>query len=175
MTTVLQLYARFTTLAVFVVIAFSFMIGVALAQDAAPAAAEAPQDIIGLVFSSASAGAAALVMAILGVVTANAPAWVKAIVDHLTTREAFNWEGLLDSALDRAEAYARSKFDPLKQRNDYINAMVGFIHTFNPEIVKWLDKNQNGVIDLIEARFPAQSKRLVAPVERTSRKMEAIQ
>lgn len=173
MTTVLQLYARFTTLAVFVVIAFSFMIGVALAQDAAPAATETPPDMIGLVFSSLSAGAAALVVAILGIVTRHAPAWVVAIIDWFTTTDAVKWEDLLDRGLDRAEAFARSKFDPAKQRNDYINAMVGFIHTFNPEIVKWLDKNQNGVIDLIEARFPIVKR--PAPVVAARSKVEAIQ
>lgn len=173
MTTVLHFYVRAVALAAFFVLVTLLTAGVALAQDAAPAAAEAPQDIIGLVFSSLSAGAAALVVAILAVVTKDAPAWVRAIIDSLTTKEAFNWEALLDSALDRAEAYARSKFDPLKQRNDYVNAMVGFVHTFNPEIVKWLDKNQNGVIDLIEARFPPTSKRL-APIEPTRRKVEAV-
>ena len=175
MTTVLMhFYARALALAAFFVLVILLTAGVALAQDAAPAAAEPPQDIIGLVFSSLSAGAAALVVAILGVVTRHAPAWVVAIVDSLTTSEAVKWEDLLDRGFARAEAIARARFDPAKQRNDYVNAIYGSLSILNPEIVRFLDKDKNGVMDFIEANLKVMAKR-VTPVERTSRKMEAIQ
>lgn len=174
MTTVLQFYLRAVTLAACFLIAILFVTGVALAQDAAPTAAEPPQDIIGLVFSSLSAGAAALVVAILGVVTRHAPAWVVAIVDSLTTSEAVKWEDLLDRGFARAEAIARARFDPAKQRNDYVNAIYGTLANLNPEIVRFLDKDKNGVIDFIEANLKVMSKRSALPAP-ASRKMEAIQ
>ena len=130
--------------------------GAALAQEAGPITVAEPttQDLIGLVFSSASAAVVSIVGALLAVALRHAPKWVVAIVDHLTTNEAVKWETLLNSGLDRAEAYARSKIDPLKDRDGFVRVMVGFLDTFNPEIVRWADQNKNGVIDLIESRLP---------------------
>lgn len=154
MTTTLRMfYARALTLAVFVFLMVMALAGVAFAQGAAPVA-EPPTDIIGLIFSSAAAGAASLVAVILAAITPHIPAWARAIVDAVTTREAATWEGLIDSALDRAEAYARTKFDAIKDRAGYMNAMVMFLHAYNREIVEWADKNGNGVIDIIETRLP---------------------
>ena len=158
METVLRLFwPRFVMLGVLLLIGLFLGAGVALAQDAAPAAVPPAPDLISLWFSSASAVVVSLMGALLAVATRHAPAWVVGFVDHLTTSEAVKWEALLDSAMERAEAYARSKFDLVKDRAGYLNAMVMFMHTFNPEIVRWADKNNNGVIDLIESRLPAGS------------------
>ena len=155
-TTLRMFYARaLFALCFFFFVFFVAFAGVAFAQDAAPAVPVPQTDPIDLIFSSASAAIVSLFGAVMLVITRYAPQWVVALIEHLTTSEAVKWEALLDSAMDRAEAYARSKFDLVKDRAGYLNAMVMFMHTFNPEIVRWADKNNNGVIDLIESRLPA--------------------
>lgn len=151
-TTLRMFYARALTLLAFAFLIMILLASAAFAQDAAPAPAET--DIIGLIFSSAAAGAASLVAVILAAITPHIPVWIRAVIDAITTKEALGWEALIDSALDRAEAYARTKFDAVKDRPGYLNAMVVFLHTYNREIVQWADKNGNGIIDLLEARLP---------------------
>lgn len=128
---------------------------VALAQDAAPAAPEgSTKDLIDLVFSSAAAGAMSLGAVVLAFVAKHIPAWLTPVLDFITTSEAKRWEDLTTAALDRAEAYARARYDVLKDRAGYVNAMAIFLAQFNREITQWADKNGNGIIDLIETRLP---------------------
>jgi hypothetical protein len=161
-TTLRMFYARAVP-AVLLLVALLFLAALmAVSAAAQPAAVPAPavedMDLIGLIFSTTSAaigGLGALIWAAI-----NPPPWLRAIADFMTTKEALNWEGLVNSALDRAEAYARTQFDLQKDRSGYVNAMVMFLHSYNREIVKWADKDGNGVIDLIQTRLPAGS---VAP------------
>lgn len=125
----------------------------AFAQDAAPVAPE--QDFIGLLFSTTGAAISGVVALIWAAI--NPPPWLKAIGDFMTTKEALNWENLLNSGLSRAEAYARTQFDLAKDRDGYINAMVVFLHSYNREIAHWADKDGNGIIDLIQSRLPPGS------------------
>lgn len=157
-TTLRMFYARALALVFFALIVFLVVFaGVAFAQDATTAPTPT-QDVIGLIFSSASAGAASVLALLLAAILQHAPAWLRAIIDHLTTSEALKWEALTDSALDRAEAFARTKFDAMKDRNGFLNAMVMFLHAYNREIVQYADKNGNGIIDLLEARLPPTGK-----------------
>lgn len=121
----------------------------AFAQDAATTVTEDGQDFIGLLFSTTGAAISGVVALIWAAI--NPPPWLKAIGDFLTTKEALNWEHLLTSALDRAEAAVRAAgADAMKDRNGWITSMVFFLHQFNPEIVKYFDKNNDGVIDMLE-------------------------
>ena len=174
-TTLRVFYARAIGLLLYVLCVAALAVMVvspAWAQEAAPAAPAAEPDLIGLAFSTASAFVVAAVGALLTVALRHAPAWVVAIVDHLTTSEAVKWETLLNSGLERAEAYARTKVDAVKNRDDFIRVMGGFLETFNPEIVRWADQNKNGVFDLIESRLPPTGPRTtpaaVAPLKRKS-------
>jgi hypothetical protein len=156
MTTLMQLYARALLVLVFFFLVFLIACaGVAFAQDAAPADVAKEQDLIGLIFTSTNAAIGGLVALIWAAI--NPPPWLKAIADFLTTKEALNWEHLVTSGLDRAEAYARTQFDLAKDHDGYVNAMVMFLHSYNREIAKWADKDGNGVIDLIQSRLPAGS------------------
>lgn len=131
------------------------MAGTAFAQDAAPVAPEgSTKDMIDLVFSSAAAGAMSLGAVLMAFLARSLPSWLTPILDFITTREASHWEELTTAALDRAEAYARTKYDALKDRAGYVNAMATFLAMFNREIVQFADKNGNGIIDLIETRLP---------------------
>lgn len=147
---------------------------IAVDQIAPPAAVVPAPDLLSLAFSTASAFVVAAVGALLTVALRHAPAWVTAIVDHLTTSEAVKWETLLSSGLDRAEAYARSQIGEFtsKNRNEVVTVMAGFLNAFNPEIVRWADQNKNGVFDLIESRLPPTGPRTtpaaVAPLKRKS-------
>ena len=184
MTTVLRLFwPRFVMLGVLLLIGLFLGAGVAFAQEAgpiavdqiAPPAAVVPApDLLSLAFSTASAFVVAAVGALLTVALRHAPAWVTAIVDHLTTSEAVKWETLLSSGLDRAEAYARSQIGEFtsKNRSEVVTVMAGFLNAFNPEIVRWADQNKNGVFDLIESRLsptgPRTTPAAVAPLKRKS-------
>lgn len=139
--------------------------GVAAAQEAGPvtvdqiAAPAAPEgstkDMIDLVFSSAAAGAMSLGAILMAFLAKQLPAWVTPIIDYITTSEADRWERLTTTALDKAEAYARQRYDAFKDRAGYVNAMATFLAMFNREIVQFADQNGNGIIDLIETRLPA--------------------
>lgn len=157
-TTLRMFYARAIGLALFVLVmlfALAMMAAPAFAQDAAPVAPEAStKDMIDLVFSSAAAGAMSLGAVLLAFLAKHLPGWLTPILDYITTSEADRWEALVTSGLDRAEAYARTKFDAVKDRAGYVNAMATFLAMFNREIVQFADKNGNGIIDLIETRLP---------------------
>lgn len=155
-TTLRMFYARAIGFVLFVLVmlfAIAMMAAPAFAQDAAPVAPE--QDFIGLLFSTTGAAISGVVALIWAAI--NPPPWLKAIGDFMTTKEALNWENLLNSGLSRAEAYARTQFDLAKDRDGYINAMVVFLHSYNREIAHWADKDGNGIIDLIQSRLPPGS------------------
>jgi hypothetical protein len=157
-TTLRMFYARAIVLVLFILalaLAFAMMAVPALAQAAPAAPPAAEPDLIDLVFSTTSAAISGLVALIWAAI--NPPPWLRAIADALTTKEALNWENLVNSALDRAEAYARTQFDLAKDRDGYVNAMVMFLHSYNREITKWADKDGNGVVDLIQTRLPPGS------------------
>ena len=184
-TTLRMFYARAFGLVLLVLVllfALLMMAAPAFAQ-AATAPAQPEQDLIGLMFSTTGG-----IVGALGAMVYAAfkpPPWLKAIADALTTKEALNWEGVVDRALDRAEAYARTQFDLARDRNGYIDAMAKFMHGYNREVVKWADKDGNGIIDLIQSRLPPGSVTppkpgapvLVTPAPRkvTRAKGEALQ
>jgi hypothetical protein len=170
MTTTLRLfYAGALFMLAVAFLLFMLGVGLAFAQEmtgpisvdelapptASPAAPEATtKDLIDLIFSSAAAGAMSLGAVLMAFLAKHLPAWLTPILDWITTSEADRWERLITSGLDRAEAYARTKFDVLKDRAGYVNAMATFLAMFNREIVQYADKNGNGIIDLIETRLP---------------------
>lgn len=155
-TTLRMFYARAVALCFFLLVFLLALGGVAFAQDAAPAAPAEPgaKDLIDLVFSSAAAGAMSLGAVVLAWIARMLPTWAGPFLDYITTSEADRWERLVTSALDRAEAAARVKYDAIKDRAGYVNAMATFLAMFNREIVQYADKNGNGIIDLIETRLP---------------------
>ncbi len=159
MTTVMQLYVRAIGLVLFIVVmlfALLMLAAPAFAQDAAPVAPEAStKDMIDLVFSSAAAGAMSLGAVLLAFLAKHLPGWLTPILDYITTSEADRWEKVVTGGLDRAEAYARTMgADALKDRSGWINMMAVAIDQFNPEIVRFFDKNNNGIIDQIEGYIP---------------------
>lgn len=153
-TTLRMFYARalfLLALAFLLMIAFATA---ALAQDAAPAARD--PDLIDLFFSTTSAAIYWLLGGIW--VALKPPAWIK---DFFATKDAFHWDGIVDTGLDRAEALVRRwGIDATKDRNGWINAMVTGLNTFNPEIAGYLDTNKNGVIDFLEGYVPPRETKV---------------
>lgn len=156
-TTLRMFYARALGFVLFVLVllfAMAMLAAPAFAQDA-PAVPET--DFIDLIFSSAAAAAMSIGATLLAVIGPHVPAWLRIVFEYFATRDAKDWEPLVTSALDRAEAYVRSiGADALKDRNGWINSMVFALYTFNPEIVKYFDKNNNGVIDMLEGYIAPQ-------------------
>lgn len=174
MTLALRLFVAMFFWLVLIVALTMMLSGLAFAQSAA---APAQPDLFDLVFSTAGAAIGGLVVATWAAL--KPPPWLKAVADAVTTKEALNWEHLVTSGLDRAEAYARTKYDAAKNSGDYARAMASFLESFNPEIVKWADKNGNGIVDLIETRLPPGSvpkppaPAAVSPLPRKVTKAEA--
>lgn len=154
-TTLRMFYARAFGLVLLVLVLLFALLMMAAPAFAQAATAPAQPDLFDLMFSTAGAAIGGLVVAAWAML--KPPPWLKAVADAVTTKEALNWEHLVTSGLDRAEAYARTKYDAAKDSGDYARAMGSFLESFNPEIVKWADKNGNGIIDLIETRLPPGS------------------
>lgn len=155
--------------------------GVAFAQDAAPAAAPEP-DFLDLIFSTTGAAIGGLVAMVWAAL--KPPPWLQAIANALTTKEALNWENLLNSALSRLRDHLKIKITEATDRSQAIEVATGFLNTFYPEIVRWLDKDKNGVIDLIEPFLPPEKPgpkplaplQFTAPQQRAGgRRKEAVQ
>lgn len=155
MTTTLRMfYARALFVFVFIFLALlTAFAGVAFAQEAGATSATAEPhtpDMIDLLFSTTSAAVYWLVALVWAAL--RPPAWIK---DFFATKDAFHWDGIVDTGLDRAEAIVRRwGYDATKDKSGWINAMVTAVNTFNPEIADYFDKNKNGVIDFMEGYIP---------------------
>jgi hypothetical protein len=147
-------YARALFLLAMLFLLMLAFAGVAFAQEATAAPAPEP-DVISLIFSTTSAAIYWLIGGIW--VALKPPAWVK---DFFATKDAFHWDGIVDTGLDRAEALVRSwGVDATKDKSGWITAMAAAVNTFNPEIADYFDKNRNGVIDFMGTSRRATRRR----------------
>lgn len=153
-TTLRTFYARAIGFALFVLVMLFALAMLAAPAFAQEAPAPAQPDMIDLIFSSAAAAATSLLAVILALIARLLPKWAGPVFDMITTTEAVRWEQYQDAAFDRAEAWARTKFDAIKDRNGYVNAVVTFLQAHNRDLMQYVDKNGNGIIDLLEARLP---------------------
>lgn len=180
MTTALGAFAssmiRVLTFAFFMLVAFIIALVLAagaMAQDVVAVAPTGPapsggswQASITLARDTAVAMILAVIAGVVSWGSQHAPAWVKATLDRLTTSEAIEWDDYVRTALNGAFDVAIAKVGPpealtsLKDKNEFTSWAIGTLNRFNRDIVDYLDKDGNGVIDLIDAEL---AKRGIAP------------
>ena len=147
------------------VVAFIFAaMGVAFAQDVVAATPTGPAPVddswaasIALIRDSLIATILAVIAGVLSWASSKAPAWLKAVIDKATTSEALNWEEYVSAALTKAFDVAAAKvgvdadsLETMEQKADFLGTAVGTLRKYNKDIVAYLDKDANGVIDLVE-------------------------
>jgi hypothetical protein len=133
--------------------------------DPAPAASPAGADagpLMGLIRDT-------LVALLLSVLTAGS-AWLTARVAKVTAGKIdlqdvardLQMETYARAAVDKAFAYALarvgSSWDQLHDvqvRGQMLQYALNFLSSQYPEVVKWIDKDANGVIDWVETHLPA--------------------
>lgn len=150
------------------VIAFIFAaMGVAFAQDVVAVVPTGPAPVddswaasIALIKDSLIATILAVIAGVMTWASSHAPAWLKAIIDKLTTSEAIEWDDHVRLALGNAFDIAAAKVGvtaenlaTLEQKADFMSWAVGALRKYNKEIVAFVDKDQNGVIDLVEVEL----------------------
>lgn len=86
-----------------------------------------------------------------------------------STLDALNWQALLKSAADDAFASATAKtgitpenITKLSEKSVFLNVALSFANRYNPEILAFLDGNNDGVLDILEAQLAKIAPR--APV-----------
>lgn len=158
MTTVLaHFYAR-AALILATLIAFAFLFAtIALAQDAVAPAATDDGSIVGLIRDSFTAALIAIVTGAVAWLSRRADSWLGGRIDLNATLDAVNWQSYVKDAADDAFAYAQNRIMPpekittLADKSKFLAAAYAFIAAHNDDIVKFADKNGNGVIDILEA------------------------
>lgn len=151
-TTLRMFYARaLFVLAFFFLMLFVFA-GVAFAQDAATVARQ--PGLLDVFATSASAALAGILTIATGVVLKQLPTWARGWLEAKSTTESKDWSIYTDAAVNRAKAYAEKKLKGARDSNRYVNLVVEYLHKYEPEIVKWADKNGDGVLDFLEPWLP---------------------
>lgn len=136
----------------------------AMAQDAVAVTPTGPAPVddswaasIALIRDSLIATILAVIAGVISWASAHAPAWLRAIIDKLTTSEAIEWDDHVRIALTNAFDIAAAKvgvtpenLESLEQKADFMGWAVGALRKYNKEIVSFADKDQNGIVDLVE-------------------------
>lgn len=162
MTTVLfWFYMRALSLATLLVLLIIATMGVALAQDAAPAVAPTGWEAsIALVRDSFIAALIAVVSGAIAWLSRKADAWLGGRIDLNATMDALQWEQYLREAASNAFAHAQArlglspdKIATIEEKTNFLAAAFRFIAKHNDDIVKFADKDGNGVIDILETQL----------------------
>lgn len=158
------LMVRVLTASVVAFLILAAISGAALAQDAVAVMPTGPAPVddswaasIALIRDSLIATILAVIAGVLSWASSKAPAWLKAVIDKATTSEALNWEEYVSAALTKAFDVAAAKvgvdadsLETMEQKADFLGTAVGTLRKYNKDIVAYLDKDANGVIDLVE-------------------------
>lgn len=182
-----RMYFWAAVFAVLFVLAVFFGIPVVHAQNAAPAAPPVGgEGILDVVRSSVVTGAVSLFGVLLAVVSSYLPAWLKALVDSMTTSEGAKWQGYVSTATGEAFDYARSKLGiaPDKvaswsEKNAVLRFAEEFMVAHYADIVSYVDKNGNGLPDILETALakiaPSAPVNTPAPIEPEPMAAEQVQ
>lgn len=144
-----------------------------VAQTVPPVAADAGwAGIFALVRDSLSAALVAIATGAAVWVSTKIQGWTGINFDAKSTMEALNWDGLIKSAADNAFAFATSRtgitpegIKTLADKSMFLSTALSFANRFNPEILAYLDGNNDGVLDILEAQLAKIAPR--APVTPT--------
>lgn len=139
----------------------------AMAQDAVAVTPTGPAPVddswaasIALIRDSLITTILAVIAGVISWGSSYAPAWLKAIIDKITTSEAIEWDDHVRIALTNAFDVAAAKVGvtaenlaTMEQKADFLSWVVSTLKRYNKEIVSFADKDQNGIIDLVEVEL----------------------
>lgn len=186
--TLRMFYARafFALLCVFFLAFLTAFAGVtvAFAADAAPADPEPVQGIVSDWAALVSSSMQAVLMTVLAGASAifarfHLPAFLTGMVDYLTTTEAAKWEAYTQTALDKARGYAENqllarfgltpdKIKDAEQKSAFLGFAMSYLSRFNGDIIAYVDKDRNGVIDLLETHLSPYIGKMKTPPAKAS-------
>jgi len=158
------LMVRVLTASIVAFLILAAISGAAFAQDAVAVTPTGPAPVddswaasIALIRDSLIAAILTVIAGVMSWGSTKLPAWLKAIIDKITTSEALNWEEYVSAALTKAFDVAAAKvgvdadsLETMEQKADFLGTAVGTLRKYNKDIVSYLDKDANGVIDLVE-------------------------
>ena len=153
-TTLRMFYARAFGLVLLVLVLLFALLMMAAPAFAQAATAPAQPGVLDLAATSLSAALMGAATILVGTVVKFLPSWAASWVEAKTTAESKDWTIYTDAAVNRAKAYAEKKLKGARDGNKYVNLVVEYLHKYEPEIVKWADKNGDGVLDFLEPWLP---------------------
>ena len=179
MTTVLRIFwPRFVALSVLLIIGIALGAGVAMAQDTT-GTVPAVEDYTGLaglansLLAGIATALAGLIVAVVARLWNMIPVGAQAIIDKLTTTDSKEWrENIREASYDAiVHATAKLKIDPASIKSwEEKNAMLAlagqFINRFDPDIKALIDKDGNGIPDVLEialAKIAPHTAMIAAP------------
>jgi hypothetical protein len=117
-------------------------------------------DMISLIRESATASLLAAATAGLAWLSTKVQKWFGVQIDLRETMEAIEWRRHLTEGSNEAFDYAQLKTgitpDKIKTReekDDFLGHALRYMEEFNDDIVLFLDKNGNNVLDILETRL----------------------
>ncbi len=129
-------------------------------------------EMIGLVRESFTAALLATAAGALAWLSTKIQAWTGGRIDLNETIEAVEWERYVDNAATKAFAYAQSKagitpekLDSLRQKDNFLAWALRYFADHHDDIVAYLDKNGNSVVDVLETRLVGLAPDKVFPGE----------
>lgn len=144
------------------------MLDTASAPEPAPAVVEAPAHvgdatpIMTTIKETLIAVMVALVTAAVGWMSTLAGKWFKGALDVNAVTANIQWESYARQAVEKATSYALKRvgtslegLQDLEVRGAVLQYALQFLVSQYPEVVKWIDTNNNGVIDWVETHLPA--------------------
>lgn len=153
-TTLRLFYARAIPAVLFILVMLF-----ALAMMAAPAFAQAvtapaQPGILDIAATSLSAALAGVLTIGSAFVIKQLPSWMGSWLEAKATTESKDWSIYTDAAVNRAKAYAEKKLKGARDSSRYVNFVIEYLHKYEPEIIRWADKNGDGVLDFLEPWLP---------------------
>lgn len=135
-----------------------------IAPDPVPAAAPAGADVtpfVTLIRDTLAAALLAVFTAAAGWLTAQVSKWTAGRINLEDLTRDLQMEQYSKAAIDKAFAYALTRvgitpeqLGDVQLRSQILQYAVGFLSSQYPEVIKWIDKDKNGVIDFVETFLP---------------------
>lgn len=135
-----------------------------IAPDPVPAAAPAGADVtpfVTLIRDTLAAALLAVLTAAAGWLTAQVSKWTAGRINLEDLTRDLQMEQYSKAAIDKAFAYAMTRvgitpeqLGDVQLKSQILQYAVGFLSSQYPEVVRWIDKDKNGVIDFVETFLP---------------------
>lgn len=135
-----------------------------LAPDPVPAAATAGADVtpfVTLIRETLVAVLLAVLTAAAGWLTAQVSKWTAGRINLEDLTRDLQMEQYSKAAIDKSFAYAMTRIGitpeqlgDVQLKSQILQYAVGFLSSQYPEVIKWIDKDKNGVIDFVETFLP---------------------